>query len=268
MKSFVRVCCAIAMCSLCSLLAPRVAQAAPVVQFDVTLNRLCDSTSSCHDVALDGYTLTLVFNEDVVYSFGVDIDLFNAHVTTFGPPSMSITGGGSLTDLPNPFGSIEFDSSGSSLSYSENKQPIGGGNTRLTSNINQQHQSVVTNPDGNTWDTAYWFHSISIERRLDYLTGGDGVTNPVTAADFLHELSIGSFELTWSTQIFTRTCPAEGNCNQLAAFVADPRNFTAFGTATIHAAAEPVPEPTSLVLLASGLMATISVNYLKRSSNA
>jgi PEP-CTERM motif len=267
MKPSARFCCLVA---ILGLLTSREAHAAPMVTFDVTLNRLCDATSTCHDVALDGYTLTLVFNEDVVYSFGVDIDLFNSHVTAFGPPSMSITGGGSLSDLPNPFGTVEFDSSGSSLSYSETKQPVGGGNTRLTASVHQQHEGTVTNTDGNTWPINYWFHTLTIERRLDYATGGDGITDPVTAADFLHELSIGSFELTWSTQIFTRTCPSEGNCNQLVNFVADPRNFTVFGTATMHVAAEPVPEPTSLLLLATGVMAAClkRPSYLKRSSKA
>jgi hypothetical protein len=261
MKPSARFCCLVAILVI-GLLTSREAHAAPMV-FDVTVNRLCDSTSTCHDVALDGYTLTLVFNEDVVYSFGVDISLFNSHVTRFGPPSMSI-GGGSTSDLANPFGTVTSDNSGASLSYSENKNPVGPGTTSLSASVNQSHEGTAFNPDGTSQDQN-WFYTLSLFRQTSYLTGGDGSTNPVTGADFLHELSIGTFDLTWSSQIFTRDCPATGNCVQLAQWVADPRNFNAFGTATIHAAAEPVPEPASLLLLGAGLMATI---YLKRSSNA
>jgi hypothetical protein len=195
----------------------------------------------------------------VAYSGGSDFSTFSIHSTAFGPPSMSVSAG-ALADLPNPFGPATSDSSGSSLAFYE--ETTGYSQTNTFASIERSFEGTVTHPDG-SWRDEDWFYTLRITRFLVDPTGGDGITTTPTGADMIAELSRGTFTFEWSANIFTRDCPATGNCVSLSPWVADARNFYASGIAT-PLAAPAVPEPTSLLLLGTGLLAAATAGRVRR----
>jgi hypothetical protein len=233
----------------CSLAIAPPAQAAPMtVQLAVNINHLCDSASVCQDVSIDE-TMAYTFDDTILSSFGFDFPTISLQSTQFGT-DVTMAMSGPLVDVPNPFGSVTNDYSGSSIGVNEGRQPIGSINASISTSDVKHYEATTFFADG-SHRNDYWFRDLIIQGNRSSSTGGDGVTTPLTAADFLNELSLETLAFTWTNYLMSQECPAGGACLPV---VSDARGFYASGTATL-AAAPAVPEPGSVLLLATGLVA-------------
>jgi PEP-CTERM motif len=234
----------------CSLGMAPPAQAAPItLSLDVNINHLCDANNVCQDVSINE-TMTYIFDDTILSSFGFDFPTISTQSTQFGT-AVSMLMNGPLVEIPNPFGSITNDYSGSSMGVNEGRQPAGSIDARISSADVKHYEASETLADGSTRHN-YWFRDLTLFGSHSSATGGDGLVTPLTGLDFLNELSMDTLEFSWTNYLMTQDCPVGGAC---LAVVSDPRGFTASGTAIV-AAAPAVPEPTSLLLLATGLIAT------------
>jgi len=230
MKRLPRALTGFAVLTLFSLGLVPPAQAAPItLLLDVNIDRLCDADANCHEVSIDE-TMTYTFDDTAFSSFGYDLDTISIYRADFG--SVSMTMQGPLAQPLNDLGAMTSETSSSFLYRNEGRQPVGSSYASLYA-----------------LDTKYYqggMREMQLLRSRSSLTGGDGLIAPITGADFVSELSLGSFIFTWNERI-------DG----------DPRSFYASGSATL-AAVPDVPEPTSLILLGTGLLATVWRRRLPR----
>ena len=241
-------------------IAPQAADASPVtLQFSVVLDYACSviDLSNCQTGPLDGFTLTLTY-DDVAWSSEGDPN-YSFHRAHFGTPTGTMTGG-SITSLPNPWGTDSTAGSTLWLQRTELRGPdLGSGNTQVDLLADRTHDEWVRDPD-ETRHQQIWREAFTLIRNT-YDSNGDGITTVPTAADLFTELTTGSFTLRWSNIVKTRTCPPGEEvfrCRDRE-YIVDPASFAAVGTATALGPVLPslpsVPEPASLLLVGLGLVA-------------
>jgi hypothetical protein len=229
---------------LASLWSATPALAAPIMlQFDVHVDRLCDAHAVCGAASLEE-TISYGFDDTIVGGFAFDLPEVSVRRTNFAGGAMIASG--PLGDLANPFGT-ETNQSSASIYASEERQPAGSRFASSTAEDMRSHYVWTELPDGGLRLDS-WFRQIQIARSHPSPIGGDGQAN-ATAADFLDELAGGTLTFSWYTYAYTQNCNG-GGC----ATVVDPHGFYATGTATLVSATPAVPEPTTCLLLGTGLI--------------
>jgi hypothetical protein len=234
----------VAMVALGSLIFATSAAAAPItLQFAVHLDRLCDQSANCQETSIDE-SMTYIFDDTITGGYAFDLSNMSIHRSDFASASMAMSG---PLGIPNPSGGTETSTSDAWLYVLEGRDPIGSETAQLSTSHNRQIDQLTTFGDGSTRDLL-WVSQIQMfgTRRSD--TGGDGFAS-TTAADFVRELGLNSFFFAWSNSLRTQDCIPGAFCGES---VTDPRSFYATGTATL-VPPPAVPEPTSMLLLATGL---------------
>ena len=246
MRTSIRALAAVAVVVLGVLGFTASALAAPVtLQFNVNISRLCDINAHCNDVSIDE-TMTYVFDDTIIGGYAFDLSTMSVHRSDFASAAMTMSG--PLSEIAHPFGTETTDSN-AWLYVNEGRDPAGSVFAQLSTRDARQRDELTTLPDGSTHQ-LFWSQRIEMFGTRRSETGGDGFAS-TTAADFVSELGLNSFFFSWNSLFYTQDCSPTAGCGPQ---LVDPRSFGATGTATL-AVMPAVPEPTTLVLFGSGLVA-------------